>query len=77
MSINRNLLDQLLKGPEAGNLFGKDSVLIELIKALAERFLSAELDEHFTEERAEPPADGTSQVPSRRDEANVRPRPRR
>lgn len=41
MSIDKDLLDQLMKGRSAGDLFGKDGVLAELTKALAERALSA------------------------------------
>ena len=66
MSIDKDLLDQLMKGRSAGDLFGKDGVLAELTKALAERALSAELEEHLTEERADPPAEGASQAPNRR-----------
>ena len=66
MSMDKNLLDELMKGRSASDLFGKDGVLAELTKALAERALSAELDDHLTEERAEPPAEGASQAPNRR-----------
>ena len=55
MSIDEDLLDQLMKGREPGDLFGKDGVLAELTKALAERALSTELDEHLNEERADLP----------------------
>lgn len=55
MSIAKDLLDQLMKGREPGDLFGKDGVLAELTKALAERALSTELDEHLNEERADLP----------------------
>lgn len=43
-----------MAGRSPGDLFGKDGVLAELTKALAERALSTELDAHLTEERAEP-----------------------
>ncbi|AKO99417.1 Transposase (plasmid) [Marinovum algicola DG 898] len=66
MSIDKDLLDELMKGRSAGDLFGKDGVLAALTKALAERALAAELDDHLTEERAEPPAEGASQAPNRR-----------
>ena len=49
MSIDKDLLDQLMEGRSPGDLFGKDGVLSELIKALAERALSTELDAHLTE----------------------------
>tara|TARA_B100000678_G_C18011205_1_gene422864 strand:+ start:192 stop:452 length:261 start_codon:yes stop_codon:yes gene_type:complete len=38
-----------MKGRSAGDLFGKDGVLAELTRALAERALGAELDDHLTE----------------------------
>ena len=54
MSIDKDLLDQLMAGRKPGELFGKDGILQELTKALAERALGAELDAHLSEERAEP-----------------------
>ena len=66
MSIDKDLLDELMKGRSASDLFGKDGVLAELTKALAERSLSAELDDHLAEERAEPPAEGASQAANQR-----------
>jgi len=66
MSIDKDLLDRLMEGRSAADLFGKDGVLSELTKALAERALSAELDEHLTEERADPPPEGQNQPPNRR-----------
>ncbi len=66
MSIDKNLLDQLMEGRTPGDLFGKDGILQELTKALAERALSAELDEHLTGERADPPPDGQNRPPNRR-----------
>lgn len=66
MSIDKDLLDQLMEGRQPGDLFGKDGVLTELTKALAERALSTELDVHLTEERADPPPQGQNQPPNRR-----------
>src|SRR6056297_1279319 len=66
MSIDKDLLDRLMEGRSAADLFGKDGVLSELTKALAERALSAELDEHLTEERADPAPEGQNQPPNRR-----------
>ena len=54
MGIDKDLLDQLMAGRKPGDLFGKDGILQELTKALAERALGAELDAHLSEERAEP-----------------------
>ena len=58
MSIDKDLLDQLIAGRKPGDLFGKDGILQELTKALAERALGAELDAHLSEERADPLAEG-------------------
>ena len=66
MSIDQDLLDQLMAGRKPGDLFGKDGLLQELTKALAERALGAELDAHSSEERADPPAEGANQPPNRR-----------
>tara|TARA_X000000950_G_scaffold283533_1_gene384572 strand:+ start:126 stop:1349 length:1224 start_codon:yes stop_codon:yes gene_type:complete len=66
MSIDKDLLDQLMDGRSPGDLFGKDGVLTELTKALAERALSAELDDHLTEDRPDPPSEGANQPPNRR-----------
>ncbi|ANT61746.1 hypothetical protein AYJ57_14790 [Salipiger sp. CCB-MM3] len=67
MRIGNDLLDELMKGRSARDLLGKDGVLAELTKALAERAPSVELDDHLTEERALPPAEGASQAANRRD----------
>lgn len=51
------LLDQLLSGRDPGEVFAKDGLLDDLKKALSERILNAELDEHLEDEtspRAEP-----------------------
>lgn len=66
MSIDKDLLDQLMEGRKPGELFGKDGILQELTKALAERALTTELDEHLTEERADPPAEDANRPPNRR-----------
>ncbi len=50
MAIDKNLLDQLLAGRDAQELFAKDGLLDELKKALSERMLSAELDDHLENE---------------------------
>ncbi len=36
MSIDKDILDQLMEGRAPGDLFGKDGILSELTKALAE-----------------------------------------
>ena len=66
MSIDKDLLDQLMEGRTPGDLFGRDGILQELTKALAGRALSTELEAHPTEERADPLPEGTNQSPNRR-----------
>ena len=50
MAIEKDLLDQLLAGREPQDLFAKDGLVDELKKALSERLLNAELDEHLVGE---------------------------
>jgi putative transposase len=66
MSIDKELLDRLMEGRSPGDLFGKDGVLSELTKALAERALSTEMDVHIDEERAEEACGGRNQAANRR-----------
>jgi len=47
MAIDKALLDQLLAGRDPQELFAKDGLLDDLKKALSERILNAELDEHL------------------------------
>lgn len=47
MAIDKDVLDQLLAGRDPQELFAKDGLLDELKKALSERMLSAELDDHL------------------------------
>ncbi len=53
MAIDKDVLDELLAGRDPGEVFLKDGLLDELKKALSERILNAELDEHLDEERSE------------------------
>ena len=53
MAIENELLDQLLAGREPGDVFGKDGLFDDLKKALSERILNAELDDHLDGERTE------------------------
>ena len=53
MAIEKELLDQLLAGRDAHEVFARDGLLDELKKALSERMLSAELDDHLESEGAE------------------------
>ncbi len=66
MSIDKDLLDRLMEGRSPGDLFGKEGILSELTKALAERALSTELDEHLSVERAQEPPEGQNQPANRR-----------
>ena len=54
MAIDKALLDQLLVGREPQDLFAKNGLIDELKKALSERMLAAELEDHL-ETEAEPP----------------------
>ena len=53
MAIDEDVLDQLLAGRDPQELFAKDGLLDELKKALSERMLSAELDDHLESESAD------------------------
>jgi Transposase and inactivated derivatives len=66
MSIDKDILDQLMDGRSPGDLFGKDGVLAELTKALAERALRVELDTHLIDEHADLPPDGHNHPTNRR-----------
>src|SRR5215207_4584389 len=50
MAIKRDTLDQLLDGRDPKEVFNKDGLFDELKKALAERVLNAELDDHLESE---------------------------
>src|SRR6187549_876473 len=47
MAIEKEIVDQLLAGRDPQELFGKDGLVEELTKALSERILNAEIDEHL------------------------------
>ena len=53
MAIEKELLDRLLAGRDPKELFAKNGLLDDLKKALSERILNAELDEHLGSEEAE------------------------
>jgi putative transposase len=53
MAIEKELLDQLLAGHDPNEVFAKDGLLDDLRKALSERILNVELDEHLKDERVE------------------------
>lgn len=50
MAIDKELLDQLLAGRDPQELFARDGLIDELKKALSERMLAAELDDHLESE---------------------------
>ena len=52
MAIEKNVLDQLLAGRDPKDVFSKDGLVDELKKALSERILNTELDEHLENESA-------------------------
>ena len=52
MAIEKELLDRLLAGRDPQDVFARDGLLDDLKKALSERILNAELDQHLEEERA-------------------------
>ena len=54
MAIEKDVLDQLLAGRDPKDVFGKDGLVDELKKALSERILNTELDEHLGRERWRP-----------------------
>ncbi len=53
MAIEKDLLDQLLAGRDPKDVFNKDGLVDELKKALSERILNTELDEHLDGESGE------------------------
>ncbi len=52
MAIRNELVEELLAGRDPSEVFTSDGLLDELKKALAERMLNAELDQHLASERA-------------------------
>src|SRR5258708_5772381 len=53
MAIKKDMLDQLLEGRDPQAVFSKDGLFDGLKKALTERVLNAELDDHLEGEAAE------------------------
>ena len=51
MAIDKELLDQLLAGRDPNEVFARGGLVDDLKKALSERILNAELDEHLDAER--------------------------
>ncbi len=62
MTFRPELIDELLKGyRNTEDLMGEDGIFKQLTKALIERCLSAELDTHLAEEKAELEADSLAE----------------
>lgn len=53
MAIDKELLDQLLAGRDPREVFARDGLIDDLKKALSERILNAELEEHLEGDRAD------------------------
>src|SRR5208337_2348789 len=51
MAIKNEILDELLKGKDPKQIFSSAGLMGELKKALADRILSAEMDQHLTESK--------------------------
>lgn len=51
MAIEKELLDRLLAGRDPNEVFSRDGLLDDLKKALSERILNTELDDHLSDER--------------------------
>ena len=56
MVIEKDILDQLLSGRDPKEIFSRDGLVDELKKALSERILNAEIDEHLDGEPDAAPA---------------------
>ena len=64
MAIRNELIEELLAGKDPQEVFARDGLLDELKKALAERILNAEMDQHLSSERSE------TETPGRRNHRN-------
>jgi putative transposase len=53
MAIDKELLDRLLAGRDPNEVFSRDGLLDDLKKALSERILNAEIEDHLQGEREE------------------------
>lgn len=52
MTIDKEIIDKLFEGHDREAIFAKGGLMTELTKALSERILSAELDEHLESENS-------------------------
>ena len=53
MAVRKELVEELLANRNPEEVFAQDGLLDELKKALAERILNAEMDQHLAAERAD------------------------
>jgi putative transposase len=60
MAIKNEIVDELLKDADPKKVFSSEGLLAEIKKALAERMLNAEMDQHLEEEAAAPSGNGES-----------------
>ena len=58
MAIKNELVDELLKGADPKRVFSSEGLMAEIKKALAERMLNAEMDQHLEGEAASSGAGG-------------------
>jgi putative transposase len=60
MAVKKELVDELLKDVDPKAVFSSEGLLSEIKKALAERMLNAEMDQHLESEAAAAPDGGAS-----------------
>jgi putative transposase len=65
MAIKDEIIDELLKGADPKKVFSSEGLLADIKKALAERMLNAEMDEHLQNEAANS-GNGSAPVPNHR-----------
>ena len=58
--IKNELVDELLKDADPKKVFSSEGLLTDIKKALAERMLNAEMDQHLEGETAIPGSEGDS-----------------
>lgn len=56
MAIRKEIIDELLSGKDPKTVLSSEGLIGELKKALAERMLNAELDDHLAGEASDPPS---------------------
>jgi putative transposase len=58
MAIKSEIIDELLKGKDPKQVFSSAGLMGELRKALADRMLNAEMDQHLTESKQDEVSEG-------------------